>query len=588
MRRWGVSVLAGVGVAGWAARADELGWRPAGPVAAQSAPIRALPPLDPPPALDPWQPIHQPNAGSPLPFDAVPGEPVFRPATAPLGEPPLAVTPVQSPLPIAAAPPFPLPPAAVPKAEALPAPRTLPDTAKGERPDAPPPPTEGAQPTPASSDSSVRVWGTYGPHPGEVILPAGGATPPIRHRTFGSEDVSISRDYHFLDLFGSYAADETRATRRALLAPDDSPATDRFLVQTEYLLWWVQPAKIPVLATTGTPQSQGFLNSPGTQLLLGPGSFGNTARNGFRVRGGWWFDDRAPGQGIDGSFFFLGQQSSSQSFDSSQFPVITRPIFVPNTVPVAGLPGEFGERVAFPGRSTGVLTVDTDSSLWGADINLKCCLCRTCGYQSVWFAGYRYLDLDESLTVTENIISGTGNATPPGTAVVVQDSFGVRNRFNGPQVGYMVFRRFGRVSLDARGSVALGATSQELGIAGFQRVQPPGQPPQVFNGGLLAVGPNLGNFDNTAFSVVPEVTVNLGYQLTPTLRAYVGYNFLFWSNVIRPGDQIDRVVDLSFVPNSEMINGTPIPPSGQLRPQAMFNQSDLWIQGVQFGAELRW
>ena len=35
-----------------------------------------------------------------------------------------------------------------------------------------------------------------------------------------------------------------------------------------------------------------------------------------------------------------------------------------------------------------------------------------------------------------------------------------------------------------------------------------------------------------------EATVNLGYWLTPHVKAYVGYNCLFWSNVVRPGDQI--------------------------------------------------
>ena len=63
--------------------------------------------------------------------------------------------------------------------------------------------------------------------------------------------------------------------------------------------------------------------------------------------------------------------------------------------------------------------------------------------------------------------------------------------------------------------------------------------------------------------------MNLGYWLTDNLRAYVGYNFLYWTNVIRPGDQIDHVVDLSFVPNSPAL-----PPSGQLRPAPLFKQTD--------------
>ena len=80
-----------------------------------------------------------------------------------------------------------------------------------------------------------------------------------------------------------------------------------------------------------------------------------------------------------------------------------------------------------------------------------------------------------------------------------------------------------------------------------------------------------------------EVTANIGYWITPNLKAFVSYNFIYWTNVIRPGDQIDRVVDLSFVPNAP-----PTAPSGQLRPKPLFNQSDLWVTGLQFGVQWRW
>jgi hypothetical protein len=108
--------------------------------------------------------------------------------------------------------------------------------------------------------------------------------------------------------------------------------------------------------------------------------------------------------------------------------------------------------------------------------------------------------------------------------------------------------------------------------------------PDVFTGGLLAVGPNLGTFNRDQFSVVPEVTINLGYWVTPTIKAYVGYNFLYWSNVLRAGDQIDRVVDVTFVPNPPMN----VPPSGLVRPQPTFHSSDLALNGIQFGLMGRW
>ena len=104
-----------------------------------------------------------------------------------------------------------------------------------------------------------------------------------------------------------------------------------------------------------------------------------------------------------------------------------------------------------------------------------------------------------------------------------------------------------------------------------------------FRGGLLAAGPNLGRFTRDQFSVVPELTLNVGYNVTPNLRLFAGYNFLLWTNVIRPGDQIDHVVDLTFVPNAP-----PVSFSGLNRPRPLFAQRDLVVNGIQFGLDWRW
>lgn len=391
---------------------------------------------------------------------------------------------------------------------------------------------------------------------------------PVRHGTFGSPNLTLSRDYHFLDLFGF-----------GLLAEEDTlvlgegPATDRFFVQADYLLWWMRVGEIPTLASTAQGAAFGYLGQPGTQALLGPGEFGTQQRNGFRIRGGMWFED---GRGVDGSFFFLGTQKDTFAVNSQQFPTIARPIFAPN------FNQEFAELVAFPGISTGSFQVAQNSQFWGADVNLRTCISRTCESRSEWFAGYRHLNLKEDLSMTEFITAGPNAPDPAGTRIVVSDLFTTRNQFHGGQVGYAVGRRRGRLDFDVRASVALGVSHQELDIAGFQQRTRPGEAPQTFNGGLLATGPNLGSFSQNKFGVVPELTVNLGYMVTPNLRVHAGYNFLYWSDVLRPGEQIDRVVDLSFVPNAP-----PVPRVAN-RPQPTFTQSNLWAQGVQFGVEWKW
>jgi len=239
-----------------------------------------------------------------------------------------------------------------------------------------------------------------------------------------------------------------------------------------------------------------------------------------------------------------------------------------------------------PGLSAGTFRVNSTSTLWGFDANVRRALCKTCDFRSEVFVGYRFLALNESLTMNESVTALPGNTSDPaGTRVTVSDSLQTKNRFNGGQVGYAAERIWGRLSVDGRASIALGDTSQSLDITGFQsRLRPGMTTPDVFRGGLLATGPNLGHFQRDRFSVVPELTLNVGYWLTPVIKAYVGYNMIYWSNVIRPGDQIDRTVDVTFVPNPP----PGVPFSGLNRPQPTFHQADLFVNGIQFGLMGRW
>jgi len=61
-------------------------------------------------------------------------------------------------------------------------------------------------------------------------------------------------------------------------------------------------------------------------------------------------------------------------------------------------------------------------------------------------------------------------------------------------------------------------------------------------------------------SVMPEWRADIGYQITPNFRAYVGYNFIWWSNVAIVGDQ-----------SSMSTTGT----------------RDIWFQGLDFGVQLK-
>jgi hypothetical protein len=106
----------------------------------------------------------------------------------------------------------------------------------------------------------------------------------------------------------------------------------------------------------------------------------------------------------------------------------------------------------------------------------------------------------------------------------------------------------------------------------------------VTTGGLLAVpGANIGRFSRNEFSVVPQVGLNVGYQLCDNIQIFGGYTCLYWTNVVRPGGQIDPVLDVNRIPN---FGGGPAATSN--RPVVPFADSTFWAHGVSAGVRLSW
>jgi hypothetical protein len=88
---------------------------------------------------------------------------------------------------------------------------------------------------------------------------------------------------------------------------------------------------------------------------------------------------------------------------------------------------------------------------------------------------------------------------------------------------------------------------------------------------LLIQPSNAGRFSRNVFGVVPEAKVNLTYEFNQHVRLGVGYTFLYWHDVLRPGDAIDPTIDLGNPPET--------------RPQFTFNRGSYWVQGLNLGLE---
>lgn len=373
----------------------------------------------------------------------------------------------------------------------------------------------------------------------------------------------------------------------------------RVWASASVLLWGIRPGRTPPLVTNGTTTSLGAIG-PGTSVIAG-GNQNYNLREGALFTVGTWLDEGRT-KGIEGSYFFLGGPSDTFSASSSGAPgtsVLARPFI--NAI--TGL--EDSQIIGFPGVTGGNVYVSSTSQFQGAQINGLCNLCcssvcdsccstgcsqtgygqpgyfNQTGYRLDMIGGFQYLNLNENLVITENITVLPTAPPPfvPGSTIMVTDNFRTSNNFYGGQIGARGEWYRGAWFVNATGQVALGSTHQVVQINGSTVFTDPGGPAVTQPGGLLALPTNSGTFSRDRFSVVPTVGLNVGRQITKNVRVYVGYTLIYWSNVVRPGDQIDPVVNPTQLPTAAG-PGTLVGPA---RPAFAFRETDFWAQGVNLG-----
>ncbi len=209
------------------------------------------------------------------------------------------------------------------------------------------------------------------------------------------------------------------------------------------------------------------------------------------------------------------------------------------------------------------------------------------GIPLVLLGGFRVLDLNEDLqiqdqlTLLDPLAAGfLGQPLAAGSQVSTQDRFRATNHFYGGQLGARSEIRQGIFSLAVQAKVGVGPTQQLATINGSTAVT--GPLTATVPGGIYAQTSNIGRYYQSVFSVVPEGQATLGIELTSTIRATVGYTFLYWSNVARPGLQIDRGINPSLVPTDPAYGLG----SNLQRPYHVFQTTDFWAQGVSFGLQV--
>lgn len=372
----------------------------------------------------------------------------------------------------------------------------------------------------------------------------------------------------------------------------------RFWISAEYLLWSMKqsPISVPMLTTTIVQNpdifnNTGVLGQPDTLVLIGNQDVEYGVFSGIRFGFGW--NLRCDGSlALEGNFFLLEQRRDTLTYtsDANGVPVLSLPF-----INVAGRESRF--IYTFPGDFAGGVQLGLDSQAWGLELNLALndtTQAGCCGLRLDLLGGLRYLGLQENLTyqgVSQTIgnrfgTSFNGVDIPDiGAIVGHQDRFDCSNNFYGGQFGVRASYDVGRFTVQTAAKLALGVTDQIVRVDGYSFLQQTPTSPMIVAPGGVYTSPvtNMGRHTNNEFSLVPELSLQAKYQLTECVNIGAGYSFLYWTNVARPGDQIDRVINTTPLP----LSGNFGPFTGPARPAVPFNQSNVWLQGVNFSVEWR-
>lgn len=356
-----------------------------------------------------------------------------------------------------------------------------------------------------------------------------------------------------------------------------------FWADVDYLYWKIQDSPEPVpLVIQGSTNVvlPPVLGAPNSSLVLGGKKINTGWRSGAKVALGGWFDaDQCYGAEVN--YFILPNTSKKCSVSSNGSPsssFVSVPYF--NVVTSA----QDSIAIASPFLSiAGTATLKLTNNMQGAELNaliiIPSCFCRS---KFIALAGFRYWRYGEHLTFSTN-----SPFNPPHVAdtYTTKDTFSTKNNFYGGQLGLVWEYDYRCVSLTAKGKISLGAMRESLVIDGDLLTNDYNNFGAVVNylGGYFALPTNIGEYCQTKFAAIPEVNINAGYQLFDWMRIKLGYTFIYVSDMLWAGEQIDRRINPT---QAESYTGA-VPPLllGYPSPKACPKSKGLWVQGLNVGVE---
>lgn len=408
--------------------------------------------------------------------------------------------------------------------------------------------------------SGPAPW--YPPVSSRVALPGGQQYgTPAEYDPLGLDSKSVGKNAFAENISGSGsggAADE-----------GDGHHGYAHSVNLEYLIMWFKSHRHPPLITTGDANNTvpGAIGQPGTSILHDDRD-GAGASSAFRITYTWWLEPEF--SCIDASFFIMEQRRLPFDVASNAQgqPVLSRPFFNPS----AGTEDADPRALPFVARAT--LQDNFYTRLMGAEANFKCNMsgepCTKCPVVTLMF-GPRWIRLDEkynNFDVSQDLPAGAGDTR------TFTDNVTCYNEFVGGQVGASVRARWHQLIMDTSFKIAVGENFRTLKMNGGTMIHNDATGAVTQSGeGFFVQSTNSGIEHSERISIVPEFNFSLGYYITDNFKFSIGYGIFDMSNVLRPGNQLDRRIDLQA------------PGITTTLPARSNHSTDFWAQWMNFGFE---
>jgi len=360
----------------------------------------------------------------------------------------------------------------------------------------------------------------------------------------------------------------------------------RMWASCDYLMWWTKniPVNCPLLTESTSPllPGEGLVGASDTSVVLGGQPYSLQQRSGARFTVGSALDSNGM-WGMECVYLFIAPSSSNQSVGSNGSSG-SNGLFIPYNA-VNPAPGAFNGTTAYAVAGPGFIGgayLNLTNQLQSGECNTLLQIINTPALSVAGLLGCRCVYFDEKMTFGQGSQGAAGSGFD-GQYVSTVDRFAASNTFYGCNVGMKGEMNMGGVFFNATGKVAVGAINQSVNVTGAGVNILPGVPTIAEQSGFFALNSNSGKHTSTGFGVIPELNCNLGYQVTSSIRAYVGYTFLYLDNVARPGINVDPTIN---VVQSPALGGTGTNTASPPVPHFTLNRTDFWAQGINFGFKI--